>query len=85
MYKVLVKKSVEKQLAQISSVYYKSIRKKIDELGKDPRPDGCRKLEGFVDKYRVRVGPYRVLYSIKDDILIVEVINIGHRKDVYRL
>jgi len=84
MYQVFVKKSVEKQLLQISSVYYKSIRKKIDELGENPRPKDCRKLEGFENKYRVRVGKYRILYSVKDDILIVEVINIEHRKDVYR-
>jgi mRNA interferase RelE/StbE len=84
MYQVFVKKSVEKQLLQISSAYYKAIRKKIDNLGENPRPKGFRKLEGFENKYRVRVGKYRILYSIKDDILIVEVINVGLRKDVYR-
>jgi mRNA interferase RelE/StbE len=84
MYQVLVKKSVEKQLLQIPSVYYKSIRKKIDDLSENPRPQGFHKLEGFENKYRVRFGIYRILYSIKDDILIVEVINIGHRSNVYR-
>ena len=85
MYKTFIKKSVEKQLLQISSVYYKSIREKIDELGENPRPNGFRKLEGTINKYRVRVGQYRIIYSIDDDILTIEVINIGHRKDVYRI
>lgn len=55
----------------------------IYELEKDPRPSGCKKLKGAQFSYRVRVGDYRVLYEIHDDVLIVLVVVVGDRKDVY--
>ncbi len=84
MYKILVKKSIEKQLSKLPTTYYKAISKTIDELGENPRPAGYRKLENENNKYRVRVGIYRIIYSIYDDVLVVEVISVGHRKDIYR-
>jgi mRNA interferase RelE/StbE len=53
-------------------------------LADDPRPHGSEKLKGSRDQYRLRVGTYRVIYEIRDDRLIVLVLRIGHRKDVYR-
>ena len=56
----------------------------IEKLAIDPRPQGCRKLFGEVDTYRVRVGVYRVIYEIEDRLLRILVLKIGHRRDVYR-
>jgi len=56
---------------------------RIGKLAIDPRPPGSRKLSGH-DKYRIRQGAYRIVYSIQDDELLVVVVKVGHRKDVYR-
>jgi mRNA interferase RelE/StbE len=57
----------------------------IDALADDPRPSGCKKLTGGADRYRIRAaGAYRIVYELHDDRLIVIVIRIGHRRDVYR-
>ena len=56
----------------------------IDQLAQNPRPVGVEKLQGQENRYRVRVGEYRVLYEIEDRVLLVLVIRIGHRRDVYR-
>jgi mRNA interferase RelE/StbE len=52
--------------------------------GVNPRPDGCRKLAGASMTYRIRVGRYRVVYTVEDDRLIVEIVRVGHRSSVYR-
>jgi mRNA interferase RelE/StbE len=59
------------------------ILKRIEMLGDNPRPPGCEKLTGE-ERYRLRQGAYRILYSIQDDKLTVWVVKVGHRKDVYR-
>ena len=56
----------------------------ISSLQANPRPTGCKKLAGNADYYRIRVGDYRVLYEIRDRILLVLVIKVGHRREVYR-
>jgi mRNA interferase RelE/StbE len=56
----------------------------IDLLADDPRPPACRKLKGEDNAYRVRVGDYRIVYEILDDRLVIHVVQIGHRRDVYR-
>lgn len=84
MYKVVLTKSAEKELIKIPKVYSKNIVKHLVELIETPRPDGCKKLAGYNDIYRIRVGIYRIIYRIEDDILYIEVIKIGHRKDVYQ-
>ena len=56
----------------------------MDALAANPRPKGVKKLSGPDDLYRIRVGDYRIVYQIHDDRLIVLVVRIGHRKDVYR-
>ena len=84
MYEVIIKKSVEKDLRKISSVVQKNIIFLIESLADDPRPDGVTKLRGEKDMYRVRSGDYRIIYQIQDKKLIVRIIKVGHRSDVYR-
>ena len=84
MYKVVLKQSAEKDLEKINPVYYNSVTAHLMLLADNPRPFGCIKLTGYENHYRIRVGIYRVIYTIKDDILIVEVIKIDHRSRVYR-
>ena len=60
------------------------IQTKIDELADNPRPNGVVKLEDSDNGYRIRLGNYRVLYDIFDDVLLISVVRVGHRKDVYR-
>lgn len=82
-YKVFFKKSVWKDFEPIPKSNLKKILKDIESLGKDPRPPGCRKLSGQ-ERYRLRQGRYRIIYSIQDDALTVWVVKVGHRKDIYR-
>ena len=56
----------------------------VTGLTDDPRPRGCRKLRGYDDVYRVRVGVLRIIYAIEDDRLLILVLKVGHRKAVYR-
>lgn len=82
-YKVYFKKSVWKDFESIPQNDLKRIMKVIESLGKEPRPSGCRKLSGQ-ERYRLRHGRYRIIYSIHDDELMVWVVKVGHRKEVYR-
>jgi mRNA interferase RelE/StbE len=83
VYKILFKKSVQKDFNSIPKKYLKKILGRIELLGEDPRPPGCEKLTGQ-QRYRLRQGRYRILYSIQDDELTVWVVKVGHRKDIYR-
>ncbi len=60
------------------------VRAAIDALARDPHPAGCRKLTGFDDLWRIRVGDYRAIYQIEDDRLVVLIIRIRHRREAYR-
>jgi mRNA interferase RelE/StbE len=82
-YLVSVKSSVQKDLDALSDVLFARIDRKIMMLAVDPRPPGCKKLQGCKDLWRIRVGDYRVIYSIKDSSLTVDVTQVAHRKDVY--
>jgi mRNA interferase RelE/StbE len=82
MYEVIVEKSVLKQLQKVPQPFYRKIKEALTHLGNNPRPIGYLKLKGR-EGYRVRVGDYRIIYDIKDQQLIVLVISISHRKDVY--
>jgi mRNA interferase RelE/StbE len=81
-YRVTLKKSVVKSLEGINEPYYSKIKKAIYALANDPRPPGCKKLTNR-DAYRIRVSDNRIIYDIFDDILEVNVINLGHRQSVY--
>jgi len=82
-YNVFFKKSVEKDFEGIPQKDLQRIVKRIGELCNDPRPQGCEKLSGL-EKYRLRQGRYRIIYSIQDNELTVWVVKVGHRKDIYR-
>ncbi|MDO9152354.1 MAG: type II toxin-antitoxin system RelE/ParE family toxin [Paludibacter sp.] len=83
MYNVIINKNVKKQLDKIPIAYAKKIAFAIYDLENNPRPSGCKKLIGYDDIYRIRVGTYRVIYTIEDNILIVEIIKIGTRQSIY--
>ena len=84
-YKVLIKASAAQELEDLPN---KKVRQRVVEriraLAQDPRPAGCEKLSGHHDRYRVRQGVYRVVYSISDKDLLVQVVKVGHRREVYR-
>jgi mRNA interferase RelE/StbE len=82
-YKIFFRKSVKKDLSGIPKQDLIRILKKIESLSVDPRPPGCEKLSGN-EKYRIRQGNYRIIYSIQDYELTIWVVNVGHRKEVYR-
>jgi mRNA interferase RelE/StbE len=82
-YKLLFKESVEKDLRQIPQNDLHKILTRVESLVSNPRPQGCEKLTGQ-ERYRIRQGKYRILYSIQDNELTIWVVKISHRKDVYR-
>lgn len=82
MYKLQIERTAQKALEKISNPYYSKIKQAIQGLASNPRPAGCKKLKGR-DGYRIRVADYRIIYDIFDDVLLVQVIDIGHRKDIY--
>jgi mRNA interferase RelE/StbE len=81
-YTVSLTKRAEKQLDKLPDLVAEPIFKSLSALAYNPRPHGYKKLKGR-EAYRIRVGAYRVIYSIFDKVLIVEVIDIGHRKEIY--
>lgn len=83
IYTVIIERSAKKQLDKIPPPFFDAIDKKILALETNPRPNGCKKLKDR-DGWRIRVADYRIIYKIKDDILRIIVINVDHRKQVYR-
>ena len=82
-YKIQIKPSAVKELEKLPGKDLQKIISKIKSLSGDPRPPGSEKLSGD-EKYRIRQGNYRIVYAIEDDILIVFVVKIGHRRDIYK-
>lgn len=82
-YQVVVSKQAAKEIEKLSAKVVQRIIPQIVSLGDNPRPSGCKKLKGSQDLYRIRVGDYRVIYSIEDTILVVDVRRVAHRRDVY--
>ena len=82
-YQTKISKRAEKALRKVPTKSVQAIRVKVRALADNPRPDGCKKLVASDNLYRVRAGDYRILYTINDNVLIVTVIEIGNRKDVY--
>ncbi|HCH24145.1 MAG TPA: type II toxin-antitoxin system mRNA interferase toxin, RelE/StbE family [Oceanospirillaceae bacterium] len=83
-YNISFKKSVAKDLRSMPAVDVKRILSRIERLAQEPRGEGCIKLAGH-DKYRVRQGLYRIIYQIRDNELIVNVVKIGHRSSIYKI
>jgi mRNA interferase RelE/StbE len=82
-YSVRIKRSAAKELEAVPPKDRKRVVRRIEGLAADPRPPGCEKLSGE-EKYRLRQGNYRILYEIVDQELIVTVVKVGNRRDVYR-
>ncbi len=82
-YQLKIKKSAEKELANLSIETILSIRDRIRVLSDNPYPSGYKKLKGFKNLYRIRSGTYRIIYSIQHQELLIEIIKVAHRKDVY--
>ena len=82
-YRVLLTKAARKQLDALPTPAIESVSERLLQLRDNPRPSGCKKLQGR-DGWRVRVGDYRVIYHVQDDALVVLVLTVGHRRDVYR-
>ena len=82
-YRILIKPSASRELDDIPKTDLKRIVKRIQNLSETPRPSGCEKLSGE-DRYRVRQGPYRIVYLIDDKSREVIIVKVGHRREVYR-
>jgi mRNA interferase RelE/StbE len=82
-YNVVVSKSAAKELLKLPATVNNRIIKVILELSDDPRPQGSKKLKGGSENWRIRIGAYRVIYAIDDEVMIVDVRKVGHRKDIY--
>ncbi|MEW6351901.1 MAG: type II toxin-antitoxin system RelE/ParE family toxin [Thermodesulfobacteriota bacterium] len=83
MYRLSVSETAEKALAELPKHYQKLVRERIDSLSRNPRPHGCKKLQSQTG-YRVRQGPYRIIYEIDDSQLLITVSNIKPRSEAYR-
>lgn len=82
---IKVSGKAEKEMMRLSAQERKKLASKIDGLASDPRPTGCLKLKGRSEElWRIRSGDYRILYAIDDVIRIVDVRQVGHRREVYR-
>lgn len=82
-FKIEIKKSAVKEIKKLPVKDIKKILEKISSLADNPRPQNSIKLSAD-EKYRMRIGVYRILYEIKDELLVVIVVKVAHRKDIYR-
>jgi mRNA interferase RelE/StbE len=82
VYKITISKTAQKQLDKLQDSIADRLIEAIYNLADDPRPAGCKKLKGR-DGYRIREGDYRIIYNIFDQMLLIDVIALGHRKDIY--
>ena len=82
-YRVVLTSSAERELKKLPADLVARIVPRLESLASNPRPAGCRKLQGGDREWRIRVGDYRVVYTIDDRRLLVEVVRIRHRREVY--
>lgn len=82
-YAVELKPSARKELESLPDTALARVVRRLESLGHDPRPAGCRKLKGYKDQWRVRIGDWRVIYIIDDTARVVSVTRIAHRREVY--
>ncbi len=82
-YSITFARSARKELEALSNPLIQRIFPKIEVLIVEPRPIGCRKLQGFENLWRIRIGDYRVIYSVDDNLRIVDVIAVRHRRQAY--
>jgi mRNA interferase RelE/StbE len=84
VYRVELTKSAAKLIEKLPTDVRKRVITKMEMLADNPRPPGAEKLAGEENAYRVRTGDYRIVYEIHDRVLVVLVVNVGHRREVYR-
>ena len=84
MYRIFLERTAEKDLGRLSRDIHERIIAAIQQLARNPRPAGARKLTGAKNYWRIRVGDYRVIYEITDTIRVVRVNRVRHRREVYR-
>lgn len=84
IYRIEVSATAEKQIRRLGRDDQLRVLRTIRDLGVEPQPRGCRKLRGYEDVFRVRVGTFRVLYSVEPERILVIILKVGHRKDIYR-
>ena len=82
-YSLVIKKSAERELRKVPKEDMRRITDRVRELAQNPRPVGNEKLSGQ-DRSRVRQGDYRIVYAVNDERRVIEVVKIGHRREVYR-
>lgn len=82
-YQLKIKRSAEKELASLPVEVIISIKDRILLLKKNPFPAGFKKLKGFKNLYRIRSGNYRIIYSVENSLVLIEILKIAHRKDAY--
>lgn len=82
-YKIIIGKSAGRELSKLTIEVIERTQLAVNALATEPRPANCKKLKGFKGLYRIRSGDYRIIYRIEDKELIIEVVKIGDRKDVY--
>ena len=83
-YTVSFRRSAEKDLRKLAATVQRRVLRVVEGLASEPRPSGCRKLQGGEHAFRIRLGDYRVIYTIDDGVKIVAVEHIRHRREVYR-
>lgn len=83
-YKVELTRTAEKSLRRLPKKNLPKILAALSGLSFDPFPDGCRKLSGELHTFRIRISDYRIIYEVLEKVVLVKVLKIGHRKDVYR-
>ena len=84
-YRPAIKRSAARELEAVAQKTDRQrLVARIGALAEDPRPSGCEKLAGHSDRYRVRQGDYRVVYSVDDAERVVLIVKVGHRREVYR-
>jgi mRNA interferase RelE/StbE len=82
-YRLQFTSSAEKELHRLPAAMVTRIASRVDRLAAQPRPPGCKKLRGGVNEWRIRIGDYRVIYTISDAERVIDVTRIAHRKEVY--
>jgi mRNA interferase RelE/StbE len=81
-YQILIRKTAQKQLDKLSDDVAETLLDAIEALANNPRPNGYKNLKGR-NGFRIRKGDYRIIYDIFDNILVIDVISVGHRRDIY--
>jgi len=84
LYQIEFSRQADPQFRNLPSQIQQRLKSRIDSLATAPRPHGSEKLSGVEQLYRIRAGDYRIVYAVEDDRLLVLVVKVGHRREVYR-